>query len=432
MIWAAHNSLHREKKKRERGREKVKLKMKVIIIGAGIGGLTLAAALAGSTAATAAQGVDYIVIERDASAGSRPQGYAVGLRGDMGIRALKAVGFSEAELESCGYPTRDFLICSSGGWELMSLRAPRKASPFYNYQVRRQDLRNMLLRKVDSSKIVWDATAISYSIDSAELPGGRGVRVLLSNGQVIDGDMLVVADGAKSRLRKQLLHTQGATDPKLGLMMINGRVDGNWGRHERLNTEKILFALGTGSSVFASMSEDLSSGWSYACHTDPALLQAAPEQQLKLVADKANNWVQPIPTLVAATNPSSLRVIEMLDVPTLTVAHDRRVVLIGDAAHPMTPHRGLGANTAILDAMDLAKVILELQSESNMALNDTAVVEGKLSAFASSMLKRSAPHVAQSRAASMSYHNKSQVGCMARNVSLWFMGRVIALLAAIF
>lgn len=34
-----------------------------------------------------------------------------------------------------------------------------------------------------------------------------------------------------------------------------------------------------------------------------------------------------------------------------------RVTLLGDAAHPMTSHRGLGANTAFADAADLADAL---------------------------------------------------------------------------
>jgi salicylate hydroxylase len=304
----------------------------------------------------------------------------------------------------------------------MCLRSPKKHSPFYTYQVRRLDLRQMLLSAVDPVRVTWGVTAVSYANTPSE-SSSAPISVTLSDGRVIGGDLLVIADGARSKLRKQMLGLQGKQDPKLGLMMINGRVDVSWGSHSMLSPEKVLFALGVGSSVFASVS-GASTGWSYAIPTEPHLLVASPDTCLKTVRDRLRSWMDPIPELLAATNPSSIRVTELLDVPQLTMAVDERAVLIGDAAHPMTPHRGLGANTALLDALDLSALIVDLSCTPGLT---TKTISQKLQSFAGEMLKRSGPCVAASRAASLSYHNTSRMGCMVRNVVLWGIGCILAL-----
>ncbi|GAA3597128.1 FAD-dependent monooxygenase [Kribbella ginsengisoli] len=68
------------------------------------------------------------------------------------------------------------------------------------------------------------------------------------------------------------------------------------------------------------------------------------------------NWHEPIPALLAAT-PNVLRN-DIYDLPTplLPFVHGR-VLLLGDAAHAMTPNMGRGACSAIEDAGALARVL---------------------------------------------------------------------------
>jgi 2-polyprenyl-6-methoxyphenol hydroxylase-like FAD-dependent oxidoreductase len=53
--------------------------------------------------------------------------------------------------------------------------------------------------------------------------------------------------------------------------------------------------------------------------------------------------------------------LNIYDIQTLPVWHRDRVVLIGDAAHAVSPNAGQGASMALEDAMYLAKVLREAQ-----------------------------------------------------------------------
>jgi len=68
-------------------------------------------------------------------------------------------------------------------------------------------------------------------------------------------------------------------------------------------------------------------------------------------------WHDPIPALMAATDPAAVirTDIHYLAVPP-PAYHAGAVALLGDAAHAMTPHLGQGANQAIEDAVVLAAV----------------------------------------------------------------------------
>ena len=65
--------------------------VRIAIIGAGIGGLTLAAALL-----ERAISAEVEVFERDDSAFSRSQGYAIGLKHQTGLHVLGELGIREA------------------------------------------------------------------------------------------------------------------------------------------------------------------------------------------------------------------------------------------------------------------------------------------------------------------------------------------------
>ena len=82
-----------------------------------------------------------------------------------------------------------------------------------------------------------------------------------------------------------------------------------------------------------------------------------------------------------------------------------QVTLIGDAAHPMSPFKGQGANQALLDALALARGI----SRGCRPLSqwrEAGVRERVLTEFKSEMLERSASKVKDSAAAAQFLHSE--------------------------
>jgi 2-polyprenyl-6-methoxyphenol hydroxylase-like FAD-dependent oxidoreductase len=69
------------------------------------------------------------------------------------------------------------------------------------------------------------------------------------------------------------------------------------------------------------------------------------------------DWHDPIPDLIAATEPDQIWRDQVHDIRPLRRWSKERVTLLGDAAHAMTPDLGQGACQAILDAWALAEAL---------------------------------------------------------------------------
>jgi len=75
----------------------------------------------------------------------------------------------------------------------------------------------------------------------------------------------------------------------------------------------------------------------------------------RLVLDRIRNWHPDYSVLVCASDPSTFHVVSIKTSVPVPAWPTRRITLIGDAIHSMTPYRGIGANIAIRDAALLCR-----------------------------------------------------------------------------
>jgi 2-polyprenyl-6-methoxyphenol hydroxylase-like FAD-dependent oxidoreductase len=73
------------------------------------------------------------------------------------------------------------------------------------------------------------------------------------------------------------------------------------------------------------------------------------------VLDHIRNWHPDYSVLVCASDPSSFYVTNIKTSVPIASWPSRRITLIGDAIHSMTPYRGIGANIALRDAALLCR-----------------------------------------------------------------------------
>merc|ERR1719265_2477180 len=99
---------------------------------------------------------------------------------------------------------------------------------------------------------------------------------------------------------------------------------------------------------------------------DPVALKAE-------IMRRCAHWHDPIPTLLQSTPLDGFAGYPVYDREVLkpeVLRVQRRVTLMGDAAHPMTPFKAQGANQALMDAVLLAETLAE-----NVAAHGSAGID---------------------------------------------------------
>jgi len=118
-------------------------------------------------------------------------------------------------------------------------------------------------------------------------------------------------------------------------------------------------------------------------------------------------WHDPIPQILAATQEAQISGYPVYDRALLEaelLQQGAQVTLIGDAAHPMSPFKGQGANQALLDALALARGITK-GCRPLSQWRTAGVRASVLNDFEAEMLQRSASKVKDSAEAAQFLHS---------------------------
>lgn len=375
--------------------------MKIVIIGGGLGGFAVGIGLLqhGYT--------DVTVYERDPGMNSRRQGY--GLTILQGISALKRLQVFE-QVRSLDTPSRSHYIFDKHGsmigffgtifWPEEDNQP--KARKKHNLHSERQELRRILMNRyialhpLASQGIQWDHRIVHIDHSTHTLTFTNGYTVT-------DVDLIIGADGINGLVRS-FKYDPLIDSPLnyLGILVvlgITGCIDHFLTKDRVFQTMDGCFRLF--AMPFSKSRPEQEIMWQLSFPTTLTLATQLSRDSMMLkhmLLEKCGDWHSPIPEMIERTQLDLLMGIPAFDRDLILIADTHPngipIALIGDAAHPMSPFKGQGANQALLDAVDLSDLIA--QNNDNLS---SAVKQ-----YEDRMLKRVYTKVMQSRERVTSFH----------------------------
>jgi salicylate hydroxylase len=348
--------------------------LQVLIIGGGIGGLALAQGLRKA-------GVAATVFERDRTPTDRLQGYRIHINptGGRALYACLPASLFETFVATCGKPGNGFRFLNEKMEVLLSVAMDEPADPVArHHSASRITLRKVLLSGLDDT-VQFGKTFTRFE----EEPEGK-VTAFFEDGASATGDVLVACDGARSRAREQFL--PNAKRVETGVLGIAGKclltpenrskiapgfltsaasvmAPRGWGmffaaQQYRRGEDSHGDIAGDNPALPASALFENTGDYilwavsakreKFGFQEDPKQLDGIALQSAALDAVRA--WHPDFQTLIRSSDPSTVSIQKIGSSVPIPAWETRRITLLGDAIHSMTPFRGIGANIALRDA----------------------------------------------------------------------------------
>jgi 2-polyprenyl-6-methoxyphenol hydroxylase-like FAD-dependent oxidoreductase len=307
--------------------------MRILIIGGGIGGLATAIGLR-------LHGHEPIVFEQASQL--REVGAGVSLWPNA-LRAADHLGIGDAIHQQAvsegqgGMRSWDGMLLSE-----MDIEEFRATLGDVTVVLHRAELLALLHQALGDVPVTLSARCLTVTQDE------QGVVAHFADGTQAQGDLLIGADGLRSKVRESLF---GFAPPT-----YSGYT--GWRAIIEFEHTKLTagISIGRGAQVGQVPMSHNRVYW-FATQNLPEGEAPLPGGDKQGLLDIFHDWHAPIPELIATIDEDALLRDDIYDRTPIREWGRERVTLLGDAAHPMTPNMGQGACQALEDAVVLTHCV---------------------------------------------------------------------------
>jgi cysteine-S-conjugate beta-lyase len=236
----------------------------------------------------------------------------------------------------------------------------------------------------------FDAELAAFECDDT----GNVTQARVNTGANVKADLYVSAEGIRSRARQTMY--PGWPSPPAQVLEIVGMVRcKNTVRWASNNFNK--FHAVTGGIALGTLAVDSEHVIWYLQFDSQRFLQPEEdaahfaEMRKQFVTSLVGDWAEPIPHLLSIADFSRTHLWRPLDTDLVPAFYRGNLVLVGDAAHPLSPFTSQGVSSAVADAVALAE---NLRPENVKTPSD---LEHALSRYSTERREQCAPYVAKGR-----------------------------------
>ncbi|MEO6409413.1 MAG: FAD-dependent monooxygenase [Burkholderiaceae bacterium] len=315
---------------------------RVVIVGGGIGGLFTANALV-------AQGLRVSVYEQASALGEVGAGVFVT---PNAVRHLERVGLGPAVEKWGARVGTGSCYFRHDGTAIASVQVTDATGWNATFGMHRADFVDLLAANLPSGTIHTSHRAVGFE------QNGDQACVKFANGASAEADVVVAADGIHSDLRpfvfppsKPVFHGTICYRGLVPRERLPGWPIDRWQMWVGPSRHFLVFPVRHGEMVnyvgFMPTDEEMKESWS--APGDPEVLRREFE-----------GWDPRVGELLAQVHKTFRWA--LYDREPLPCWTKGRLTLLGDAAHPMLPHLGQGANQSIEDGMALATILAQVNT----------------------------------------------------------------------